>query len=490
MLPTGKSLTDRSVIILVGEECDMRNRILAVLFVGVLMAALDIAIVGPALPTIQQAFGVNERALAWVFTAYVLMNLVGTPLLAKLSDRFGRRSIYVLAVSLFALGSLLIVVAPVSAFWVILLGRAIQGLGAGGVFPVASAVIGDTFPPEKRGSALGLIGAVFGLAFIIGPIVGGLLLLLSWRWVFAINLPIALVVIIMAWRELPSTRRAQYLPFDWSGMATLAAALAALAFGLNQIDTSRFFSSLISPTVWPFLLAAALLLPLFWRLEHSAADPIVRPALLAPRQIKLANAITFGAGLGEVATIFMPALAVAAFGVSSSRASFMLMPLVVALAIGSPLAGRMLDVLGSRLVILFGVGLMAAGALGMSFLGSAMWGFYGASILIGLGLAALLGAPIRYITINESPEADRAAAQGVVTIFTSTGQLVGAALVGAVVASVGGGIAGYTRAFLVLGIVMLVLLALATLLKSRARERAAFADAAQDTPHQAQAATI
>ncbi len=187
------------------------------------MAALDIAIVGPALPTIQQIFGVNERALAWVFTIYVLMNLVGTPLLAKLSDRFGRRTIYVLAVSLFALGSLLVVVAPVSAFWFVLLGRAVQGLGAGGIFPVASAVIGDTFPPEKRGSALGLIGAVFGLAFIIGPIVGGVLLLFSWRWVFAINLPIALVVILLAWRELPSARRKELLPFDWAGMATLAA---------------------------------------------------------------------------------------------------------------------------------------------------------------------------------------------------------------------------------------------------------------------------
>ncbi len=258
-------------------------------------------------------------------------------------------------------------------------------------------------------------------------------------------------------------------------------ALAALAFALNQIDTTQFLASLASPLVWPLLLVAVVLLPVFWRLEHHAADPIVRPELLAPRQLKLANAITFGAGLGEVATIFMPALAVAAFGVSSSSASFMLMPLVVALAIGSPLAGRMLDALGSRFVILGGVGLMAVGALGMSFLGDALWGFYASSVLIGFGLASLLGAPIRYITINESPEADRASAQGVVTIFTSTGQLVGAALVGAVAASVGGGLVGYTTAFLVLGAVMVVLLALAMLLKSRAQERADFGAAPDAT---------
>lgn len=454
----------------------MQRRILAILFTGVLMAALDIAIVGPALPTIQEAFGVSDRALPWVFTVYVLMNLIGTPLMAKLSDTFGRRAIYVLAVGLFALGSLVIVLSPV--FGVLLVGRAIQGLGAGGIFPVASAVIGDTFPPEKRGSALGLIGAVFGLAFIIGPVVGGLLLLAGWRWIFGINLPIAIAVIALAWPVLPQTRRAESLPFDWAGMATLALALASLAFGLNQIDTTRVVSSLGSLMVWPFLLLAIVLLPLFWWLEHRATDPIVRPALLGPRQLRLANSITFGAGLGEVAVLFMPALAVAAFGVSSSRASFMLLPLVVALFIGSPLAGRMLDRLGSRVVIMAGTGLLSLGALGMALWGDATWGFYTASVLIGLGLAALLGAPIRYITINEAPVDDRAAAQAVVTIFTSVGQLVGAALVGAVAASMGGGVGGYTRAFLVLGLLMVVLLGLGSLLKSRAAERVSFAPTA------------
>ncbi len=149
----------------------MRNKILALLFVGVLMAALDIAIIGPALPSIQATFGVDERALTWVFSIYVLMNLVGTPLMAKLSDIYGRRNIYVMDVALFGLGSAIVLVSP--SFGVLLLGRAIQGLGAGGIFPVAAAVIGDTFPPEKRGGALGLIGAVFGLAFIVGPILGG-----------------------------------------------------------------------------------------------------------------------------------------------------------------------------------------------------------------------------------------------------------------------------------------------------------------------------
>lgn len=449
-----------------------RNRVLAVLFVGVLMAALDIAIIGPALPTIQQAFGVGERDIAWVFSIYVLMNLIGTPLMAKLSDIYGRRAVYIADVALFGLGSAIVMLSP--SFAILLVGRAVQGFGAGGIFPVASAVIGDTFPPEKRGSALGMIGAVFGLAFIVGPIIGGLLLLLSWHWIFAINLPIALVLILLAWRTLPSTRPAERKGFDWLGMGVLAVLLAALAYGLNQIDTQNFTASVLSLQVWPFLLLAVVLAPIFWLLERRAEDPIVRPDLLAPRQMKLASALSFGAGLGEVSVLFMPALAVAAFAVTSSTASFMLMPLVLALFVGSPLAGRLLDRLGSRSVIIGGTALLALGTGVMGLWGSSQVGYYGGSILVGLGLASLLGAPIRYIMLNEAVAKDRAAAQSVATVFTSVGQLVGAATVGAVADSVGG-FAGYSAAFLSISALALVLTALAFALKNRAQEQATVA---------------
>jgi MFS family permease len=446
----------------------MRNKVLWILFFGVLMAALDIAIVGPALPAIQQSFQVDERALAWVFNIYVLMNLVGTPLMAKLSDRYGRRSVYVLDIALFAAGSAIVMLAPSFAF--VIIGRAIQGLGAGGIFPVAAAVIGDTFPPEKRGSALGLIGAVFGLAFIVGPMVGGLLLLLSWHWIFAINLPIAAVIAVLAWRSLPTTHSVTTAPLDWVGMALLTALLSSLAFGLNQIDATKLVESVLSMLVWPFLLLAAVLTPLFLRVERAAADPVLRPGLLSTRQVRLASAIAFGAGLGEVAVVFLPSLAVAAFGVTESSASFMLLPLVFALFIGSPVVGRLLDRVGSRIVIIAGTGLMTIGMLLLSFFGFNLIAYYIAGVLVGLGLAALLGAPIRYIMLNEVGAADRAAAQAVATVFTSVGQLVGAASVGAVAASMGGGIDGYSAAYLAIGVVSLLLTFLALGLKSRTDE--------------------
>ncbi len=447
------------------QELQPRNRLLGVLFIGVLMAALDIAIVGPALPAIRAAFGVDDRAITWIFTIYVLFNLIGTPLMAKLSDLYGRRWLYVLDVGLFALGSLLVAISP--SFGVLLAGRAIQGLGAGGIFPVASAVIGDTFSAEKRGSALGLIGAVFGIAFLIGPIIGGVLLIFGWHWLFIINLPIAALVIVLALRELPATRPDQRRPFDWLGMAALAAILAALTYGLNQLDTANISSSLTSTAVWPFLLVSALLLPLFWRIERSASDPVLQIRLFQNRQVRLTVALAAGAGLSEAAVVFVPALLVAAFGVKTSTASFMLLPIVLAMAVGSPLSGRMLDRLGSRVVVLAGAALTCAGMLLVGLFSTSLVIFYIASALFGLGLAVLLGAALRYIMLNEALAAERASAQAALTIFTSIGQLIGGALVGAVAASRGGGVVGYASSFLLISMVMLLLTVAALRLKGR-----------------------
>lgn len=447
-----------------------RNRLLGLLFTGVLMAALDIAIVGPALPAIRAAFNVDGRAAAWIFTIYVLFNLIGTPLMAKLSDMLGRRAIYIADIGLFALGSLVVALSP--TFTVLLIGRALQGLGAGGIFPVASAVIGDTFPPEKRGSALGLIGAVFGIAFLLGPILGGVLLLLSWHWLFVINLPIAAAIIFFSTRLLPPGRPARQRSFDAVGMLVLSALLASLTYGINQIDTSRGLASVLSFSVWPFLLTVVVLLPIFVLAERRAPDPILRTSLFRSRQVTLAAALAGGAGLSEAAVVFVPTLLVLAFGVSESTASFMLVPVVLAMAVGAPVSGRVLDRAGSRVVVLVGTALIAAGLLMVSFFAATLALFYTAGTLFGIGLSVLLGAALRYIMLNEAPATERASAQGALTIFTSVGQLVGGALVGAVAASYGSGIAGYAAAFLVVGLVMVLLTIAALGLKSRSEELA------------------
>jgi MFS family permease len=385
-----------------------RNQILLVLFVGVLMAALDIAIVGPALPAIKASFGVDEQALASVFTIYLLLNLVGTPILGRLSDLFGRRLIYLLSIAAFAVGSLIVAMAP--SFELLLAGRAIQGLGAGGIFPVASAVIGDTFPPERRGRALGLIGAVFGIAFLLGPILGGALLLLGWQWLFLINLPIAAVVLVAALRLLPG----------------------------------------------PALVPAE-------QLELRAMG------MFRNRQVLLVGLLALGAGLSEAVTLFIPSLLVESFQVTPSNASFMLIPMVLAMAVASPYSGRVLDQAGSRVVVVAGAALIGVSLIIEGMFAASLPLYYLFAVLFGLGIGVLLGASLRYIILNEATPAERGTAQSLLTLALGVGQLGGAALMGAIAARQGG-TAGYTTALLASGGVMLLMTLAATQLKDRSAE--------------------
>jgi len=456
-------------------EQKKRNSILVVLFIGVLMGALDIAIVGPALPAVRGQFAVSDRVLSWIFSIYVLFSLVGTPLMAKLSDLYGRKPVYILDVALFAMGSL--IVALSKDFSMVLVGRAIQGFGSGGIFPVASAVIGDTFPPEKRGGALGLIGAVFGLAFLVGPLLGALILgLASWHWLFLINLPVAALVIGMSLAVLPATRPVGQKSFDWLGMGLLAGLLASLAWALNQIDAQNFFASLVSANVLPFLVLFVVLLGVLSQVERRAANPILPGELFNRRQLNLAYVISAGAGMAEASLVYIPLLAVislAGAGITEKTSSWMLMPVVLAMVVGSPTAGRMLDRFGSRTVILTGTAVMTAGMFLLGLSAGNLVMFIVSGVLIGLGMSALLGAPLRYIMLNEARLSERSVAQGVVAVFTSAGQLLGSSLVGAIAASraQGGEAASYTLAFLVIAILSLLLVALSTLLKKRAAEQ-------------------
>jgi EmrB/QacA subfamily drug resistance transporter len=455
------------------------NKTLTILFIGVLMGALDIAIISPALPSIRSYFGISERALAWVFSIYVLFNLMGTPLMAKLSDRFGRRAIYVLDVALFAAGSLMVALAPSSSFAMVLAGRAIQGFGAGGIFPVASAVIGDTFPPEKRGRALGLIGAVFGIAFIIGPILGGVILsFASWQWLFIINLPIAATVIVLSLRGLPSKKIDAGKKFDWAGVGVLAAMLASLALALNQLNTSAFLASLISVNVLPFLIGFIVLLVVLVMVEKRAENPLLSPQLFNRKQLLLTYALSSGGGFVEAGLVYIPLLGVislASRGITNSNSSWLLMPVVLAMSVGSPLAGRFLDKIGSRMVILFGTFVTAVGMALLGLFPGSLALFILSGALIGFGLSSLLGAPLRYVMLNETTVEERSIAQGVVAVFSSTGQLLGASLTGAIAASYAlktNGAAGYSKAFLVTGIISVVMLAIAFMLKNRGAELA------------------
>ncbi len=443
-----------------------RNKILALLFVGVFMGALDIGIVGPVLPAIKGSFGINERLVSWMFTIYILFFMIGTPLMAKLSDMYGRKNLYILDVFLFAVGSAITVSS--FSFETLLIGRAIQGFGAGGIFPVASAFIGDTFPPEKRGSALGLIGSVWGFSGLLGPILGGLLLSYGWQWLFLINIPIAVIVIVLGFKILPNSRKEnKYTKFDWYGTTVLTLLVSSLAYGVNQIDTTNFVGSLTSIYSWPFLAFAVTLLPVLLKIEKMADDPVIEVNLLKSREVKIATIISIGTGLNQTAIIFLPAFAVTMLSLTAPQASLMVIPLVLTLGISAPLIGRLLDKFGSKKVMFAGTIILVIGLFLMSTIASSIYIFILSGMVIGLGLSSVLGSPLRYIMLSESPASQRAAGQALININSSVGQMVGGALIGAVIASQGGNVLGYQSAYILIGFVAIIMTLLTLGLKKQ-----------------------
>jgi MFS family permease len=411
----------------------------------VLLGALDIAVLGPALPAIRSQFGVSERSLAWLLNAYVLANLVGNPLLAKLSDRLGRRPVYLACVSLFAAGSLGAILSP--TWGALVASRVVQGFGAGGIFPIASATVGDVVPMERRGRAMGLIGAMFGIAFLIGPILGGVCLLFSWHWIFLVNLPLSGLVLWSAARTLPVRNAVQGRPFDILGMALLTVMLLCLASGIGLLDTNHVLASLTGIPVLPLLAGAALAGVFFLWAERRAPDPIIHPMLLRIGGIRVSMALGLAIGIVQVGgTTFFPSFAAAAFHVPAHKASFMLLPLVLGITVGSPLVGRILDRIGARALTVPGLAVLVLCFAALALLPPSPSLFYGVSAALGLFMSTLQG-PVRYTALHAAPVRERAAAQSLVTTCSSIGSVVAAAAMGALTAS-RPGLQGFSDAYL------------------------------------------
>jgi multidrug resistance protein len=363
--------------------------------------------------------------------------------MANLSDRYGRRPIYLASVACFALGSLLIALSP--RFWRIIASRAIQGVGAGGITPTASAVVGDSFAPAERGQALGLIGATYGMAFVLGPPLAALLLVaLNWRWIFLLNLPIAALVLVMGARVLPRRRATgTQPPLDRSGIALTFALLAALVLGITQIG-----DELTGIRLWPWFLAATVpLLALLVPVERRAAQALMPVSLFANRQLAITYFLALGAGFGMGAIIFVTSVATAAYGVLQNRVGFMLMPLVLASMFGSMGAGRLLNRVGARTLLLAGFGLLTAGYAALALTRFGLAGFFTATVPIGLGIGIVVGGALREIALEQAPLALRGAGQGLVNIFNAIGTLLSAAAISAIADFNGRGVAGFALAY-------------------------------------------
>lgn len=404
------------------------------------MGSLDTGIIGPVLPSIEQSFNLTSRESSWIFTLFVITFMIGSPIMAKFSDFYGRKKIFILDVILFGIGSSLIAFS--ASIELIFIGRIIQGFGCGGIFPVGGAFIGDEFPLEERGKALGILGSVFGISAIGGPLVGAALIPFGWNWCFTINIPISILLIIFALYILPNIENNRKLKIDYSGIVILSLLSISLAYGLNQIDSSNFINSILSLNVAPFLIIFIILIPIFLIVEKRAEESIVAIHMLKNKEISIACIETLSYGIIYSSAIFIPSLVILSMSLNDQYASLMLIPILGANAFAAPILGKILDSVGSRKIMTIGTLILTIGLISIAIYPNNFILFIIAGCLVGVGLVTIIGAPLRYIVLSEAKPTERGAGQAIVNMLSSAGQLIGGALIGGIIASFSG-ILGY-----------------------------------------------
>src|SRR6267143_1920317 len=271
----------------------VRMQIFFAVLLGLFLAALDQTVVGTALPRIVTDLHGNE-IYTWAFTGYLLTATISGPIYGKLSDLFGRRPILLFAIIVFLVGSALC--GQAREMWQFVAFRSLQGLGAGALFPVALAVIGDLFEPSERGKYQGFFGATFGVSSLVGPAIGGIITdTVGWPWVFYVNLPVGFVVFAVIWRLLPRTRPAGARPrIDYLGAALLVAALVPILIGLTNKQTADWADPSVGALIAVGLAIAAVLVVV----EARVTEPIVPVRLFGVRTFAVAVIAMFVVALG------------------------------------------------------------------------------------------------------------------------------------------------------------------------------------------------
>lgn len=351
---------------------------------GMLLAALEATVVGTAMPTIVAALG-GLAHYSWVFSAYLLTSTVTVPVWGKLSDLFGRRRLFQVGVGIFIIGSAACGFSQTMTQLII--SRAVQGLGAGALVPLAMTIIGDIFTLEERAKMQGLFSGVWGVSSVFGPLVGGFITdQLSWRWVFLINLPVgiaAAAIIGFALKEPPPHEKPS---IDYLGATVLTAAVTILLLVLGAQHLL---------TVQNVVLLALVVGSLIWfvQIEKRAHDPIVPLALFRNKVVAVAVGVGFLAGIAMFAAItFVPLLAQGVLGATATQAGTFLTPLMLSWVVASIVGGRLLIRLGTRVLVFGGLILMLIGfgALAMFHEDTPRLVMIAELICIGTGLGGVM----------------------------------------------------------------------------------------------------
>jgi EmrB/QacA subfamily drug resistance transporter len=398
-----------------------------------LLAALDSTIVATALPTIVGDLGGLER-LSWVTSAYLLGQTAVTPLYGKLGDQLGRKRVLQSAIVLFLLGSGLCGLA--GSMTELIAFRALQGLGAGGLIVLVQATVGDIVSPRERGRYQGLFGAVFGLASVAGPLLGGVIVEhLSWRWIFYVNIPIGLLALGVITTTLPAVSVRSRPAIDYLGAGVLASALSAIVLVASLGGTTWAWGSALTVLVAG---AGVLLLGVFLAVERRAREPVLPIAVLRDEVFRIAGLLSMIVGFALFGSVtFLPLFFQTVFHSSPTGAGLRLIPLMGGLVTTSILSGRLISRTGHyRLFPIAGTAIMTVGLVLLSRLDVTTSALAADTYLLVLGLGLGLVMQVLVLAVQNAVDyAVLGAATSGVTLARGIGGSIGAAVFGTIFSS-------------------------------------------------------
>jgi len=414
--------------------------IVGAVMLGLFLSALDQTVVGTALPTIVTDLGGNSLYV-WVVTAYLLTSTVTIPMYGKLSDIFGRKLMLIIGISVFLVGSALSGLSQNMAELIFF--RGLQGIGAGALFPISLAIIGDLFTPRERGKYQGFFGAVFGLAFLVGPFLGGFITdNISWHWVFYVNLPIGLVALAVIATILPNHRQEGPRPsIDYLGTLVFTAAVIPLLIGLTEKGLDSSSGQALGWLDWRvggLIAVSAVLGAVFVYIEHRAKEPIVPLHLFKVRTYAASQVAMFLLSFAFfIGVIFLPRYYQAVRDISATASGYMVWPLLVGLMGTSVLAGLLISRTGKYKVLLVGSMIMATiGLLLMTQLTATVgnWTLWAWMFVMGVGVGPSMSA-YTVVVQNAVPQKDIGVATSNLTFFRQMGGSIGLAIAGTYLAS-------------------------------------------------------
>lgn len=395
--------------------------------VGVFMAQLDNGIISSALTTINRHFDVTDNWGAWGITIYTLGLSISLPIVGKLSDRYGRKKLFVVEIALFGLGSLFVALSP--SFGLYLAARFLQALGGGGIFIIGSSHILSTVEPEKQAKYLGMLGAMNGVAAVLGPNVGSFLLDLTGNWhiLFLINVPIAIALFILALIKVGESSDPSPGTLDLAGIVILSVAILSLMYGLTNIDVD-FWASFRELDVSGFIGAGIVLIAALWFYESALLrkpnrDPILPIHLM--RQPRYLMVLLIGAFSGGTlaAMIFIPGFTENVLGIQAEKSGYWMTPLALASGVGAGLGGALVAKRGPIFTVILSGVLAAVGFALFPLWIDTKWQFLVASMIAGVGMGVILGAPLN-ILATEGLNANKGTALASLSLLRQIGMTI------------------------------------------------------------------